>query len=197
MVEKSRVTEWVQLCERWCEPDWVHWCDGSADAVTRMVQQEDKEIHPPLPSGGCVTPVEAITRIALECRGSLRGRTMFVVPYLVAGGEMGVLVTDSAARAAALCRIAEVGGNALTLLETGREFAATLHLKANGYDEERFIRCHIEGPPIDDTACRSARRGRISLPLEHHPSFGKESCLGCERLCANRARAIVNATNDI
>jgi GTP-dependent phosphoenolpyruvate carboxykinase len=192
MRQKSRVTEWVQLCERWCEPDWVHWCDGPTDAVTRLHLPEAENVPQSLlPQGGCVTPLEAITKIALECRGSLRGRTMFVIPYLMVGGEAGVLVTDSASRAAALCRIAEVGANTLTSLESGREFAATLHLKADGY-QERFIRCHLEGAAIDETACRSVAKGRIDLPLQQHRSFGRKACLDCERLCANRARAIVD-----
>jgi GTP-dependent phosphoenolpyruvate carboxykinase len=194
MQETSRVAEWVHLCERWCEPDWVHWCDGPSDAVTRIPVPADGTAAPParLPAGGCVSSSEAIARIALECQGALRGRTLYVVPHLLAGDEAGVLVTDCAALAASFCRTVPVGANALTSMATGREFAATLFLQGNGSGEERFIRCHMEGPPSDDTACRTAGRERIKLPLQQ-TSFvsGSASCLECERLCPNRARAIV------
>lgn len=199
-IQKSRVTEWVHLCERWCEPEWVHWCDGSADEVTRLAENELNSEAPLtlLSAGGCVTPLEAIQRIALECRGSLRGLTMFVVPYLMPDNEAGVLVTDSAPRAAALCRTTQVGGDALSLLAVRQEFTATLCLKANGATPERIIRCHLSGSAPEDTDCRSSgegRRARMHLTVDPQPAprVNGASCRECERLCPNRARAIADA----
>jgi GTP-dependent phosphoenolpyruvate carboxykinase len=201
-MQKSRVAEWVHLCENWCEPDWTHWCDGSPRDLARLMKlMRNAPILPDSPgAANCVTPADAMTQIALECRGSLRGRIMFIVPYLLPGDEAGVLVTDSAARAAQFCRMACVGTEALAVIADGREFTAQLHLSRNenAARGETSIRCHLSGPAVAEKAvCQTAPRARISLPMnEKAPSSapsdptGKSRCLSCQRLCPNRARAI-------
>lgn len=196
-MQTSRVTEWVQLCERWCEPDWTHWCDGSPRDIARVMKLREDATATPYVTGGrgkCVSPTEAMTRIAQECRGTMRGRIMFVVPYVLPGDDTGILVTDSAAHAAQICLMARVGSEALSLLGTGIEFAAHLHLLGTETEksEQIFIRCHLSGPAVTETACRIDNRQRRTLPLEVRPLAvkGAAPCSTCKRLCPNRARAI-------
>jgi GTP-dependent phosphoenolpyruvate carboxykinase len=204
-MQTSRVTEWVHLCERWCEPDWIHWCDGSPRDLTRLVKlmghSDFSSFSAVTAEGQCVTPEEAMTRIAVDCRSRLRGRIMFVVPYLLPGDDAGVLVTDSATLAAQFCRMASVGAEALTSLAGGREFAAHLHLSANetsengSSDSELSLRCHLSGPAVIETACRTGGLRRRSLPMETKPvaPAGEASCVSCLRLCPNRASAVAAA----
>jgi hypothetical protein len=124
---------------------------------------------------------------------------MYIVPYLLPGDDAGVLVTDSAARAAQLCGMARVGTEALTLLATGREFAAELYLSGIQSDGngELSIRCHLSGPAVTETDCRTDSRPRRNLPMQARPiaAAGKSTCVSCGRLCPNRARAIAAAAS--
>jgi GTP-dependent phosphoenolpyruvate carboxykinase len=195
-METSRVSEWVQLCANWCEPDWVHWCDGSARDVERLVKLSAAAVPAFAPAEEkCVAPAEAMRRIAVECGGCLRGQTLFVVPSIRFGDEPGVLVTDSAARAAEVCRTASVGAEALKQLETGCEFTAHLYLtgREDSIRTSVSIRCHLSGPEVIETSCRTPTPRRLVLPMESRPAADKPSCLSCPRLCPTRARAIVSA----
>ena len=203
MTTKSRLTEWVRLCEQWCEPDWIHWCDGSpTDRALLRKREEDAAFPPsPAPGGGkYVTPTEAMNQIATRCRGALRGKIMFVVPYLRAGDDAGVLVTDSAASASDFYQSSRVGAPALAFLSGGGEFTAHLHLSRNeaGDTEAQSIRCHLSGPATTETACRthdSHSPRRLPLPMKERPAVpvGESPCLSCPSLCSNRARAIALA----
>ncbi|MES2461520.1 MAG: hypothetical protein V4671_13130 [Armatimonadota bacterium] len=204
-MQTSRVAEWVQFCEHWCEPDWIHWCDGSAQDLLRLTNLRDMS-PPTVPKGAgkCVTVDEAMTQIARHCQGLLRGRILFVVPYLRAGDEAGIMLTDSAAVATAFYRTADIGAPALAFLETGHEFTAQLLLtgsensRDDGVIGEQDIRCHLSGPAVIDTACRTNRRPRQNLPVNAAPdapaSAGKSSCVTCGRVCPNRARALAKSS---
>ena len=199
--QTSRVTEWVRLCEHWCEPDWTHWCDGSPKDRVRLLQTtgDSVSLNKSFGDTPCVTPTEAITEIALHCRGVLRGRMMYVVPYVLAGDDLGLLVTDCAARAAQICRRARVGTAALSRLSDGEEFAAELYVTGDEESGSRAplsVRCHLSGPPITDTACRTGNRRKRELPMESAPVIPlqttESTCGDCASLCPNRATAIAS-----
>ena len=40
MFTQSRATEWMTLCERWCEPHWLHVCDGSEQERAQFTERE-------------------------------------------------------------------------------------------------------------------------------------------------------------
>jgi phosphoenolpyruvate carboxykinase (GTP) len=135
--EHAGVRAWVEEMARLCQPDEVHWCDGSVEEKERLTREavasgvlielNQKKLpgcyyHRSNPND--VARVEECTFICTRsadeagptnhwmapeamyqklyglCRGAMRGRTMYVVPYLMGPPgspltKIGLELTDS------------------------------------------------------------------------------------------------------
>jgi len=96
------------------------------------------------PTNNWMAPAEAKERVGGLFRGSMRGRTMYVIPYLMgpAGSPMsrtGVMVTDSAYVVASMHMMTRVGDVALQHMRHAEDFVAGLHSLGDLSPERRFI----------------------------------------------------------
>jgi len=96
------------------------------------------------PTNNWMAPAEAKARLGELFRHSMRGRTMYVIPYLMgpAGSPMsrtGVMVTDSAYVVASMHTMTRVGDVALQHMRDPEDFVAGLHSLGDLSPERRFI----------------------------------------------------------
>jgi phosphoenolpyruvate carboxykinase (GTP) len=96
------------------------------------------------PTNNWLAPAEAKARAGAYFRGAMRGRTMWVIPYLMgpAGSAMsrvGVMVTDSAYVVASMHLMARVGQVAIQHMRGDDDFIAGLHSNGDLSPERRLI----------------------------------------------------------
>ncbi|HEX8997207.1 MAG TPA: phosphoenolpyruvate carboxykinase (GTP) [Ktedonobacterales bacterium] len=97
------------------------------------------------PTNNWMSPEEAKAKVRPLFEGSMRGRTMYVVPYLMGPQgsplmKIGVEVTDSPYVAASMRIMTRMGQVALDALDSaGGEFVPGLHSTANCDPNERYI----------------------------------------------------------
>src|ERR671936_281030 len=76
----AKLLDWVEEVAALTEPDEVHWCDGSAE--------EYEELCRALVDAGTITnwrdPQEMKKLLRDRFNGSMKGRTMYVVPFSMA-----------------------------------------------------------------------------------------------------------------
>jgi phosphoenolpyruvate carboxykinase (GTP) len=99
------------------------------------------------PTNNWLSPAQAFERLTPLFRGSMKGRTMYVVPYLMgpAGSpyaRMGIELTDSAYVAASLKIMTRMGKVALDHLGGSADFVKGLHSLGDLSPERRFV-CHF------------------------------------------------------
>ena len=104
------------------------------------------------PSNNWMAPDEAYDRLGVIFDGSMAGRTMYVVPFLMgpAGSpfsKVGIEVTDSVYVALSMGSMTRMGQVALDHLGDSDDFTRGLHSKADLNIDRRFI-CHF---PQDNT----------------------------------------------
>ncbi len=104
------------------------------------------------PTNNWLAPKEAYARLGSIFEGSMRGRTMYVVPFLMgpAGSpfsKVGVEITDSVYVALNMGLMTRMGEVALRQLGGSDDFTRGLHSKADLDENRRFI-CHF---PQDNT----------------------------------------------
>ncbi|MCC5790770.1 MAG: phosphoenolpyruvate carboxykinase (GTP) [Opitutales bacterium] len=175
------VLAWVDKVVKLCEPDRVHWCDGSEEEKERMYAQAVEEgILIPLNQEkrpGCylhrsnpndVARVEGCTYICTESRleagptnnweapdkmyeklynlaqKSMRGRTLYVVPYLMGPpgcpfSKVGVEITDSLYVVLNMRIMARMGTVAWDELGNSRKFNRGLHCMLDVNPKKRYI----------------------------------------------------------
>jgi phosphoenolpyruvate carboxykinase (GTP) len=185
----SHVTGWVREMAALCQPDQIHWCDGSeAEKETLTAEAVRKGIliklnQEKLP--GCyyhrsnindVARVEQCTYICTQTReeagptnnwaepvamyqklygmaaGSMKGRTMYVVPYLMGPegsplSKVGYELTDSIYVVLNMRIMARMGMVAVRHLGQSRDFNRGLHCSLDVNPDHRYI-CHF---PEDNT----------------------------------------------
>src|SRR5712664_3840930 len=96
------------------------------------------------PTNNWMAPAEGKERLKGLFRGSMRGRPMWVIPYLMgpAGSAMsrvGVMVTDSAYVVASMHIMTRVGAVALEHMRDGDDFIRGLHSLGDLSPDRRFI----------------------------------------------------------
>ncbi|MBK9259663.1 MAG: phosphoenolpyruvate carboxykinase (GTP) [Polyangiaceae bacterium] len=96
------------------------------------------------PTNNWMAPAEAREKVGRLFDGSMRGRTMYVVPYLMgpegsASSKVGVEITDSAYVAASMRIMTRMGRVALDHLGNSSDFCRGLHSLGDLDPERRFI----------------------------------------------------------
>ena len=96
------------------------------------------------PTNNWIAPVEAKATAGALLRGSMRGRTMYVIPYLMgpAGSPMsrvGLMVTDSAYVVASMHIMTRVGQIAIQHMRRDDDFIAGLHSLGDLSPDRRLI----------------------------------------------------------
>jgi phosphoenolpyruvate carboxykinase (GTP) len=96
------------------------------------------------PTNNWMDPVEGKEKVGKLFRSSMRGRTMYVIPYLMGPvgspySRVGVQVTDSPYVAASMQIMTRVGQPAMDHLARGAEFVAGLHSLGDLSPDRRFI----------------------------------------------------------
>ena len=96
------------------------------------------------PTNNWISPIEAKATAGALFRGSMRGRTMYVIPYLMgpAGSPMsrvGLMVTDSAYVVASMHIMTRVGQVAIQHMRRDDDFIAGLHSTGDLSPDRRLI----------------------------------------------------------
>jgi phosphoenolpyruvate carboxykinase (GTP) len=96
------------------------------------------------PTNNWMAPAEAKAKAAGYLRGSMRDRTMYVIPYLMgpAGSDMsrvGIMVTDSAYVVASMHLMTRVGQVAIQHMQSDDDFIAGLHSLGDLSPDRRLI----------------------------------------------------------
>src|SRR5256712_7077336 len=96
------------------------------------------------PTNNWIAPIEAKSTAGALFRGSMRGRTMYVIPYLMgpAGSPMsrvGLMVTDSAYVVASMHLMTRVGQGAIQHMRREDDFIAGLHSIGDLSPDRRLI----------------------------------------------------------
>jgi phosphoenolpyruvate carboxykinase (GTP) len=104
------------------------------------------------PTNNWMEPAEAYRKLSAIYDGSMKGRTMYVVPYIMGPAEspfakVGIELTDSAYVVLNMGTMTRMGKIALDRLGTANDFNRGMHSVADCNPERRFI-CHF---PQDDT----------------------------------------------
>jgi phosphoenolpyruvate carboxykinase (GTP) len=104
------------------------------------------------PTNNWMAPADGYAKLAAMLEGSMRGRTMYVVPYVMGPlgspfSKVGVEVTDSVYVALSMRIMTRMGKQALDLLGDSNDFSRGIHSMLDIHPERRFI-CHF---PEDNT----------------------------------------------
>lgn len=188
------VLRWVQEMAILCQPDKIHWCDGSyaekdlltGEAVARgilirlnqqklpgcyyhrsdprdVARSEDRTFictdtsDEAGPTNNWVRPDEMYARLRGLCAGAMRGRTIYVVPYLMGPpgsdlAKVGLELTDSIYVVLSMRIMTRMGRVALDHLGKSDDFNRGLHCMLDLDPQKRCIAHFPQDNAIISTA---------------------------------------------
>lgn len=120
-----------------------------AEQLTYICTEKEEDVGP---TNNWMTPIEAYKKLEKIFNGSMKGRTMYVVPFLMGPKgssfcKVGVEITDSVYVALNMRKMTRMGKIAWEELGNSNDFTRCLHGKAQLDITKRFI-CHF---PQDNT----------------------------------------------
>ena len=176
-------------------PDRVRWCDGSREELDRLGPgpTETGTLGPPQvflcpekevdagPTNRWRPPAEMKVLLRDLFRGSMRGRTMYVVPFVLgppgsAFAQVGVEITDSPSVAAGMRALPGVGQVALDGLGDEGTFVACLH--SGGAVGEQGNRWIVHFPEERSVWSYGSDVGGDPLPVRESVGLRLASAMG-------------------
>ncbi len=184
LTNNSHLLQWVREAAALCQPDRIHWCDGSEDerrafeneaVAGGIFERLDPVRHPGSfyhrskandvartehltfictqsasdagPTNNWMAPAEGYRKCSDILRGSMRGRTLYVVPFIMGPArspfsKVGVQLTDSIYVALSMRIMARMGRIALDQLGKSADFTKCFHGMAE-LDETKRLVCHF------------------------------------------------------
>ncbi len=178
------VVEWIEEMAQLCEPEHIHWCDGSEEEKRALIEQAVREkvlikLNPKRlpdcyyhrsnrndvarverstyvctdteteagPTNNWAPPREMKERLYRLARRSMRGRTLYVIPYLMGPPgstlcKVGIELSDSIYVALNMGIMTRMGNIAFEQLKDSADFNRGLHCMLDVNPERRYI-CHF------------------------------------------------------
>jgi GTP-dependent phosphoenolpyruvate carboxykinase len=154
---------WVNSIAEHTRPDTVHWWAGTneeraevASALAEALRDESADLdRPPVlvsthrrvdagPTNMWMSRDDAQARVWPLFGGSMRQRTMYVVPYMLGAPrsafcKVGVQITDSPRAVATIDALARAGRGALDQLAGSLDFDRSIHSLASSEKAQRLI----------------------------------------------------------
>ncbi len=177
----KHVLDWVNEMILLCQPDRVHWCDGSKAEREAMLAEAVKQgvlikLNPQKlpgcyyhrsnpndvarveqstfictldqeeagPNNNWMAPKEMYAKLRGYCSGSMRGRTMYVIPYLMGPkgsplAKIGLELSDSIYVALSMGTMTRMGQVAYDELGMSDDFNRGLHCMLEVNPDRRYI----------------------------------------------------------
>jgi phosphoenolpyruvate carboxykinase (GTP) len=184
ITSNEHLLQWVREAAQLCQPDLIHWCDGSEDerrafedrAVSEgVLERLNPTRHPGSfyhrskpndvartehltfictrvaadagPTNNWISPADGYRRCSEILRGSMSGRTLYVVPFIMGPAlspfsKIGVQLTDSIYVALNMRIMTRMGRIALKQLGKSDDFTRCFHGMAELDDQKRLV-CHF------------------------------------------------------
>src|SRR5665213_3651754 len=179
--QNQQLNAWVKDVAGLCQPERIHWCDGSeaekisltkqavaAGVLTELNQEKlpgcyyhrsnpndtarvehctficTETAAEAGPTNNWAAPAEMYQKLYGLARGGMKGRTMFVVPYLMGPpgsplAKIGVELTDPIYVVLSMRVMTRMGAVALAQLGGGNDFNRGLHCMLDVHPDRRFI----------------------------------------------------------